>query len=113
MVPITVQIAVADDQDPHPAIQLVSISSNEPCSEATNTNNLLKTRGANPTTCSDIAEAGIGSADNTFLLRAERFGYSDAGRIYTITYKVTDAAGNATLASTTVQVPLNFSGIQD
>lgn len=112
MMPITVQMAVADDQDPHPAIQLVNISSNEPCSEATNADN-LKLKGANPTTCSDIAEAAIGSADNTFLLRAERFGYSDDGRIYTITYKVTDAAGNATLASATVQVPLNFSGTQD
>lgn len=113
MVPITVQIAVADDQDPHPTIQLINISSNEPCSEATIANDLLKTRGANPTTCNDIAEAAIGSADNSFLLRAERFGYSDDGRIYTITYKVTDAAGNETLASTTVLVPLNFSGTRD
>lgn len=113
MVPITVQIAVADDQDPHPTIQLVSISSSEPCSEATGENAALKLKGANPSTCGDIDEAALGTADDTFLLRAERFGASDVGRIYTITYQVTDAAGNATLASTTVRVPLNFSGERD
>ena len=113
MLPISVEIAVADDQDPHPTIQLVSISSNEPCSDATVATPSLKLKGANPSTCSDISDAVIGTADDTFMLRAERFGYSDAGRIYTITYKVTDAAGNETLATTAVQVPLNFSGSQD
>lgn len=112
MAPITVQIDVADDQDPHPTVQLISISSNEPCSDATVTTP-VKQKGANPSTCSDISEAAIGTNDDTFMLRAERFGYSDAGRIYTITYQVTDAAGNATLASTAVQVPLNYSGNRD
>ena len=113
MTPITVAIAVSDDQDPNPVIQLLSISSNEPCSDATVANNSLKLQGANPSTCSDISEAAIGTNDDTFLLRAERFGYSEAGRIYTITYKVADAAGNETLASTTVQVPLNSSDRPD
>jgi YVTN family beta-propeller protein len=113
MVPITVQIAVSDDQDPNPTIQLASITSNEPCSDATDANNSLKLKGANPSTCTDIAEAAIGTNDDTFLLRAERFGYSAVGRVYTITYKVTDAAGNETLASSVVQVPLNFSGRGD
>ncbi len=109
LMPITVKMTVSDDQDPNPSIQLVDIASNEPCSDAAVTNNSLKLKGANPATCNDIADAAIGTNDDTFMLRAERFGYSDTGRIYTITYKVTDAAGNETLASTVVQVPLNFS----
>lgn len=109
LVPITVQVAVADDQDPHPTVQLLSIVSNEPCSDATPATHALKLQGAAPLTCNDIAEAAIGSDDNTFMLRAERFGYGDEGRIYTITYKVTDAAGNETLATTAVRVPSNLS----
>ena len=42
--------------------------------------------------------------DDTFQLRAERAGSGD-GRVYTITYEVTDACGNSTLASATVNVP--------
>lgn len=110
LVPITVQIAVTDDQDSHPSVQLLNIVSNEPCSDATTATHALKLQGADPSTCNDIAEATIGTNDNTFMLRAERFGYGDEGRIYTITYKATDAAGNETLATTVVRVPLNFSG---
>lgn len=109
LMPVSVKIAVSDDQDPRPRVQLMSISSNEPCSDATVATSTLKQKGADPSNCSDIADAAIGTNDITFMLRAERFGYSDTGRIYTITYKVTDAAGNVTLAETTVQVPLNFS----
>ncbi|MBL7064891.1 MAG: VWA domain-containing protein, partial [Anaerolineae bacterium] len=42
--------------------------------------------------------------DFTFKLRAERSGTGD-GRIYTITYQVTDACGNSTIATATVTVP--------
>ena len=42
--------------------------------------------------------------DFTFNLRAERSG-TGQGRVYTITYQVTDACGNSTLASATVTVP--------
>ena len=44
--------------------------------------------------------------DFTFKLRAERSGTGD-GRIYTITYEVTDACGNSTMATATVTVPYN------
>ena len=43
-------------------------------------------------------------ADDEFRLRAERAGSGD-GRVYTITYEVTDACGNSTIASATVDVP--------
>ncbi|NJD58053.1 MAG: DUF5011 domain-containing protein [Anaerolineae bacterium] len=44
----------------------------------------------------------------TLLLRAERSGLGQ-GRVYTITYQVTDACGNSTLASVTVRVPRDLS----
>ena len=47
--------------------------------------------------------------DFTFKLRAERSGVGD-GRTYTITYKVTDDCGNATVGTATVFVPLNRQG---
>lgn len=44
--------------------------------------------------------------DSHFKLQAERSGVG-TGRISTITYLVTDACGNSTLASATVTVPLS------
>ena len=44
--------------------------------------------------------------DFTFKLRAERSG-SGTGRIYTITYAVTDPCGNMTMVTATVTVPLS------
>ena len=44
--------------------------------------------------------------DTTFKLRAERVNRSD-GRIYTITYEVTDDCGNTTTTSAAVTVPKN------
>lgn len=113
LVPVSVQIEVADDQDLHPIVQLLNITSNEPCSSLSEKVQASSPESANPTTCNDIVNATFGTADSSFLLRAERFGYSEAGRIYTISYKVTDAAGNATIANTSVQIPLNFSEKQD
>ena len=42
---------------------------------------------------------------DTFRLRAER-NENGSGRIYTITYRATDACGNSTTESATVTVPL-------
>jgi len=39
-----------------------------------------------------------------FQLRAERSGGGN-GRVYTITYQVTDACGNSTVSTATVTVP--------
>ena len=44
--------------------------------------------------------------DTTFLLRAERSSVG-TGRVYTISYLAEDAAGNTTVESATVSVPLN------
>jgi predicted extracellular nuclease len=81
-----------DNFDPNPTITLVSVTSNEP-------------------------DDGLGDGDTpidivimneyTFLLRAERSGLG-IGRFYTITYQVTDACGNSTLASAIVNVPHDY-----
>lgn len=52
----------------------------------------------------DIQEAAFGENDTNFLLRSERSG-EGTGRVYTITYTVTDNAGNQTTATVIVEVP--------
>src|SRR5262249_13455048 len=52
----------------------------------------------------DIQDAGIGSADSSLLLRAERGG-KGPGRVYELLYRATDASGNATTALGVVTVP--------
>jgi len=90
---IIATVTVTDICDPFPSIVLTSIVSNEP-------DNGLGD-GDKP---NDIQDAEIGEEDYVFSLRAERSGIGD-GRIYTITYTVTDASGNSSSASTTVMVP--------
>jgi hypothetical protein len=88
---VTVQatLAPSDDADPNPAITLLSVTSDEPDSGTGS--------GDKP---NDIVIVD----DDTFKLRAERAGNGD-GRIYTITYQVTDACGNSATYSAIVTVP--------
>jgi hypothetical protein len=46
------------------------------------------------------------TGDFAFQLRAERSG-TGSGRVYTITYKATDASGNYATGSVTIEVPHN------
>ncbi len=90
-VEVKVNATVSDLGDPNPKITLVSVTSSEP-------DNAL----GDGNTVDDVV-----IVDNyTFNLRAERSG-TDSGRIYTITYKATDASGNTATASVTVTVPHN------
>lgn len=68
-------------------VELVSIVSNEPGGAA------------------DVAGAAFGTDDRTFQLRATRLG-GGGGRVYTVTYRVTDTVtGGTTTATATVVVP--------
>jgi len=88
-VDVTATVSVSDNFDPNPTITLVSVTSSEP-------------------------DEGLGDGDTPndivivddfhFQLRAERAG-TGMDRIYTITYRVTDACGNSTEQSVTVTVP--------
>ena len=89
---VTAAVTALDNFDPNPYVRLVSITSNEP-------DNGL----GDGHTPDDIVIID----DFTFDLRAERSGIG-SGRIYTITYEVTDACGNTTMQSATVIVPLSM-----
>ena len=93
LVPITATVTVADRCDPAATFELVSISSNEDDDGL----------GDGHTT-GDIQAAAPGTADTTFLLRAERSALGE-GRFYTIVYRATDGAGNAREVTSLVSVP--------
>jgi hypothetical protein len=63
-------------------------------------------------TTNDIQGADIGSDDRDVMLRAERAGGGN-GRVYTLTYLVTDEAGNETRAEAKVYVPHDASDLRD
>jgi len=86
MVNISASIQVSDDFDPSPQVQLVSITCNE-------------TLGSG-----DIQGATFDTDDRSFELRATRTG-GGAGRIYTVTYRATDASGNSVIRTAQVLVP--------
>jgi hypothetical protein len=90
-VQVKAKVSATDTVDPNPEIELVSVTSSEPDDAKGN---------GDGKTINDIQILD----DTTFRLRAEREG-SGSGRIYRITYKATDSAGNDTTASAVVTVP--------
>lgn len=90
-VTVKATVTASDDVDPDPTVSLVSVTSSEPDNGAGDGN-----------TVNDAVTVD----DTTFRLRAERSG-TGTGRVYTITYRVTDACGNESTASATVTVPLS------
>lgn len=93
MVPIQATLSYADGGSGIASVRLVSITSDEP-DEGTGDGNHA----------GDVADAEFGTEDTSFSLRAERSGGGD-GRVYAITYAVTDVAGNETTVEATVSVP--------
>ena len=91
----TVQATVtaSDNFDATPEVTLVSATSNEPDNAP---------GGADGNTTDDI----VAGDDDTFQVRAER-DENGSGRVYTVTYEVTDDCGNSATASATVSVPLS------
>jgi len=100
MVLITPTITATDNCDDYPLIKLESITINEGDETETFDPNYDSTVGDGHTV-NDIQV----DDDGNIYLRAERSG-TGTGRIYTLTYTATDAAGNSSFpASTTVTVP--------
>ncbi len=91
MVEIKVNTQVSDNIDPNPTVSLLSVTSNE--------GQNVKGDG---NTSTDIEV----KSDGRIFLRAERSG-TGTGRVYTLTYKATDAAGNVSQATAEVKVPHN------
>lgn len=91
LVRLDVAAAAVDDQDPSPTVELVSVTSSEPDDAP---------GGGDGHTTGDV----VVEDDGTILLRAERDA-NGPGRVYTLTYRATDAAGNSTEASAEVSVP--------
>jgi hypothetical protein len=91
LVDITVQVSLTDASVA--SFTLVSVLSNEPTNEL-----------GDGSTSADISDWLPGTADVAGKLRAERSG-SRKDRIYTLTYRGTDASGNSADATCTVTVP--------
>ena len=91
MVSVRVSAMVTDDQDPTPAVRIVSIESDEAVDG-----------DDDGSTSPDWAITGDLTAD----LRAERSGSGD-GRVYTVTVAAEDDAGNESTSTVTVKVPLS------
>jgi hypothetical protein len=89
LVPIAPSITVSDNCDPSPTVLLVGITSSE---------------SANGTGDGNTSNDIVVDAAGQISLRAERSG-NGPGRTYTLTYRATDASGNATTATATVSVP--------
>jgi Tol biopolymer transport system component len=99
MVLITPTITVSDSCDSAPEVLLTSITMNE--GDETNTYDPdYDSNEGDGNTFNDIHV----DANGNIYLRAERSG-KGTGRIYTITYTVTDASGNSASAIATVTVP--------
>jgi len=90
MVPVTLTVAASDNCDSSFTCEIISVTSNEPVT------------GGNDTTSPDWEITGPLSLN----LRAER-SVSGIGRVYTITVRCTDAAGNSSTRVGTVVVPKN------
>ena len=94
LVAVAAQVT-AEDTCGASAIELVSISSNEPDDGI-----------ADGHTIGDIQGAEFGTDDTSFFLRAERAA-TGKGREYRVVYRVTDSSGNESVAAAVVRVPLS------
>ena len=90
----TVQATVtaSDNLDEEPEVRVLSATSSEPDNAP---------GGGDGNTTNDIVVVD----EDTFQVRAER-DENRSGRVYTITYEVTDSCGNSSTASATVEVPV-------
>ncbi|MBI4169230.1 MAG: choice-of-anchor D domain-containing protein, partial [Acidobacteria bacterium] len=95
LLPVRVGWLASDLCDPTPRVTLLSATSSEP-------DDALGSGDGHTT--GDIADARAGTPDEVLTLRAERSA-SGPGRVYTLTYRATDASGNSREAQGRVTVP--------
>jgi len=94
MVPVMISISSQQPTYPEPTVTLISIDSNEEMDP------------------SDVQDADFGTDDRMLFLRASKngklkpdFSTDLTGRVYRITYAITDSTGNTSFALATVTVP--------
>jgi parallel beta-helix repeat protein len=111
MVEVKITVVAEDKIDPNLTIELVSVVSSEPEKPEEDDKDEKPEKPEKPEdargdgrTTDDIQDAETGTLDTSILLRAERAG-GGAGRIYTLTYRATDEAGNSSGRSVSVTVP--------
>lgn len=100
MVNITATV-IATDACGTPSVELTSVISNE-----------VDNGVGDGNTTDDIQDAGLGTPDFDFKLRAERASGGD-GRVYTVTYTTTDGEGNTTSADSLVTVDHDRGGVTE
>lgn len=93
LVQITPTVSATDTVDPAPVVTFVGVEVSEPAD------------GQGDGHTPDDVQI---TPDGRIFVRAERSGTGN-GRVYTITYKATDASGNVAYASATVTVPKSHS----
>jgi arabinogalactan endo-1,4-beta-galactosidase len=91
LIPIKAMVDGADTLSGIDRIELLSIESNQPDNGKGDGNTIHDNQGAD-----------FGTFDTEFLLRAERSGIGD--RVYTVTYKAWDHAGNSVIQSNQIIV---------
>jgi len=99
-VEVTVRVRDACGNGDDVDVELVEARSNEPDNGQGDGN-----------TVNDIQGADLGSDDRSVRLRAERSGKGN-GRVYTLSYRVSDAADNQTDAVAKVYVPHDASDLE-
>jgi hypothetical protein len=87
MAPVGFEVAVTDRCDPLPSVELTGVASSE-----------AQMGGV------QFDDADLGADDRAIRLQAARAG-DGPGRLYTVTYRATDRAGNAATTTMTVTVP--------
>ena len=100
MIPIHATVVLSDLCSGSSAT-LLSVVSDEP-DDASGT--------ADGSTLKDIQDASPGTADFDFKVRAERSDAGD-GRVYLVTYRAVDDAGNSSASAALVTVPLSLKGL--
>jgi hypothetical protein len=98
LVDVKIAIEVSDNCTADPEVLFIEARSSDPEAGVTPAD-------VAPQKAPDIVDAAIGTTDVELRLRAERWPQVAGSRVYTLTYRAADRAGNQTVATTAVVVP--------